>query len=598
MMMVGVPLIRSSFFFISNRIVYECGREECVIDNWAWAEKRKRPLKLLLVKGLSALDFVMRNEQTGNQLTDLHTMHFEQVSHLFDNQDPYQLETYRQRANQVAPMFSSLHRDALVDGLLSYLQGINASKESLRQVERLRDTDSVAVVTGQQAGLFTGPMYSISKALTVIGLAKSLEADLDRPVVPIFWIASEDHDWAEVNHAYILDHNDEVVRVSIQENAQPHQMVCHTKLSERAVDSCLRQIFEQLPEGQFKLEMVTELKAAWHEGDSLSLWYARIMAILFADHGLVMVDPCLPALRRLVVPVWKQAIFRHETVQKSLDEAYREVQSAGYAPQVIRDETNTTLFYVENCKRYVLEQASSVALRARGQNIEKGLRQWADLADLDASRFSSNVLLRPLVQDFLLPTLAYVGGPAEIAYHALSRGVFHAHGRILPPLVLRQRITLYPPSVQRVLINKGLTLEEITRQKDLVPALLREHGSDDIERTVSERMAEFQSQWTDFANRYEHLGPQVADIMNAYLEQSVANTERLKKKVTGLLERRLFDEIKQLRHVERWLWTDGHPQERRLCPLNIWAKYGHRFVSQLPLHTDYQSPAPMYHVYQ
>jgi bacillithiol synthase len=559
--------------------------------------KSERPSRQLFVKGLLALDFVMRNEQTGNQLTDLHTMHFEQVAHLFDDEDPYQLDTYRKRANLVAPMFTEFHRNALVDGLLPYLQRINASKATLAKAEQLRDKDCVAVVTGQQAGLFTGPMYSISKALTVIGLAKSLEADLGRPVVPVFWVASEDHDWAEVNHAYILDHEDEIVRVSISENAEPHQMVCHTKLSEQAVDSCLRQIFEALPQGQFKLEMVKELKAAWQPGDSLSMWYARIMAILFADHGLVIVDPCLSELRKLVVPVWKQAIFRHEEVGQSLGAAYAEVLAAGFTPQVIRDEANTTLFYVENCKRYVLEQVSGDKLRARGQNIENGLSQWANLAGLDASRFSSNVLLRPLVQDFLLPTLAYVGGPAEIAYHALARGVFHAHGRTLPPLILRQRMTIYPGSVRRVLETKGLTLDDVLVGKDLVSRLLQEHGSVDIERTISEHMAEFRDQWADFSQRYEHLGPQVADMVDAYLKRSQANGDRLKKKLTQLLESRLSDDVRQLRHVEHWLWTDGHPQERRLCPLNVWAKYGHRFVSQLPLHTDYRNPAPMYHVY-
>ncbi len=548
-------------------------------------------------KGVLAVNFIMRNEQTGNRLTDLHTMQFEQVAHLYDGQDPYQLETYQKRAKQVAPMFSSLHRDALVDGLLPYLHRIDASKQTFEQVERLREKESVAIVTGQQAGLFTGPMYSISKALTVIGLSKSLEADLGRPVIPVFWVASEDHDWAEVNHAYVLDHENEVNRISISEHAEPHQMVCHTMLTEQAVDGCLKQIYEVLPEGPYKLSMITELKAAWRPGDSLSIWFARIMAVLFAHHGLVIVDPCLPALRRLVVPVWKRAILGYENVQKELDIAYRDVIAGGYSPQVIRDETNTTLFYVDNCKRYVLESTSTDSLRARGLGTEQGLRDWVNLADLDASRFSSNVLLRPLVQDFLLPTLAYVGGPAEIAYHALAKGVFHAHDRTLPPLVLRQRITVYPNSVRRIMEHKGLSHDDLAAITELVPSFLKEHGSSDIERAIANKTEELRKEWDDFALKYANLGPQVEEMVNAYVGRAIANTERLKAKMMRILEQHLSDEVRQLRHVERWLWTDGHPQERRLCPLNIWNKYGQDFVSQMPIHTDYQNPAPMYHVY-
>jgi uncharacterized protein YllA (UPF0747 family) len=132
------------------------------------------------------------------------------------------------------------HRAALVDALRPYLERMDAPPASLAALERLRDVRAVAVVTGQQAGLFTGPLYTLYKAMTVLGLARRLEADLGRPVVPVFWIASEDHDWDEVNHAWILDRAGELARIRLTLQPAEHQMVGHIPLPAETAQQALR----------------------------------------------------------------------------------------------------------------------------------------------------------------------------------------------------------------------------------------------------------------------------------------------------------------------------------------------------------------------
>jgi bacillithiol synthase len=542
------------------------------------------------------MKWTVRVEPSGNPLTDAHVSSFESVARLYDHQHPGRLETYTARAHFLSEQFTLDHRKALVDALTPFMKRIGASEKSFRALERLQDERSVAVVTGQQAGLFTGPMYSLYKALSAIGLAERLERDLARPVVPVFWVASEDHDWAEVNHAYILDGRDDVKRLQLQESVPLHQMMYHTCPSPSAVEHVLKTVHEWIPEGEHKSEMMDTLLSCYSPGDSMSTWFGRILVRLLQNHGLVVLDPCLPELRALVAPVWAHTLRHQDEVKRCLDEAYSEVASGGFKAEVVRDESNTTMFYVTEGKRYVMETTETGAIRVRGLGIEKSVDEWVEIAEREPSYFSSNVLLRPVVQDFLLPTLLYIGGPSELAYYPLSRGVFHAHGRKLPPLLLRQRMTLYPPSVRRNMKKWKLGLDEVFEPKDLVSPVLYEMGADVIEDEIIRHESLIIERWNDWIDKFAHLGPQVKDMVALQVQRDLAGLQRLGQKTRKLLELKHEAEVKQLRHIERWLWTDGHPQERRLCPLSIWAELGLKWFSQLPCWSDYEHEGAVYHV--
>jgi len=540
--------------------------------------------------------WTVRTDSSGNPLTDLHANSFSAVASLYDGQDARFLETYDRRVQTVLPLFSKAQRDALVNALQSHMSTLGASDASMSQLERLRDEQSVAVVTGQQAGLFTGPLYSVYKAMSAIGLAKRLEKQLLRPVVPVFWVASEDHDWVEVNHAYVLDDMDNVRRVALSVNPDPHQMVYHTKLSAVAVESVLREAHDLLPEGPYKAQMLRVIADSWDEDTSMSTWFARILLHLVQSQGLVILDPCLPAVRELAGPVWKTALEDHGVVSESLSKVYREVEEQGFRPAVIRDEINTTLFYVVDGKRYVLERLESGRLRARGLGMERTVSEWVALAQASPTSFSSNVLLRPVVQDHLLPTVAYVGGPAEIAYHSLSRGVFHAFGRTLPPLVLRDRVILYPGSVIRSMKKWDVTMEDVKKPVDLVSPMLTDLGADQLDDLFGRLRGDVSHRWQDWGQQLDHLGPQIADMARGQAQREISGLHRLEHKTRHLFRERHTVQVQQLQHIERWLWTDGTPQERRLCPLSIWSRYGFDWLAGLPFWGDYLSSCAVYHV--
>jgi bacillithiol synthase len=543
-------------------------------------------------KGLKSVKVSVCQEKTANRLTDAHDMEFSSVAHLYDHQNSTQLETYEGRSDLVVKRYSKENRQRLTDALATYAHQIGASETSLAAISELSSPDAVAVVTGQQAGLFTGPLYSLSKALTAVGMAKELSQALLRPVIPVFWIASEDHDWGEVNHAYVISHNHQVKRMGIPESVLPHTMVYHQPLSRAAVEAVLQATYKTLPVGPASVSMMETLRSLWHEADTLSIWFARIMAKLLSSTPLVFFDPCLPELRALAASVWVQALSSVPQVQSALKKAYAEVETAGFAHEVVRDETNSTVFYVEDGKRYVLEDVGDGMLRARSLNKTEPIAYWTNLAKEDSTRFSANVLLRPVIQDTVLPTLAYIGGPSELAYYPLARAVFHTHGRTLPPLIMRQRMTFIPPTVSRQARKWGVHLDDPSHVQTLVKDYVEQAGGFEANSEIEALGETIASAWNQFTENYLHIGPQLPDVIAAEIRRQQDALRRVSNKVRRLWERQHHDEIQQLLHIESWMWMDGHPQERRLSPLNLWALFGAEWFSTLPAWGDFTVCAP------
>lgn len=539
-------------------------------------------------------------EPTGQPITDAHQGRFAEVASLYHHQDPTKLATFEERARHLDGLFPPGHREALVQSLRPFLQQLEAPQAARDALEKLGQKDSLVVVAGQQAGLFTGPLYAIYKALSAVGLARRLETELGRPVVPVFWIASEDHDFAEVDHAYVLDPTDEVHRVRLPEAAPLHQMVHYYQVPEASAHAVIREAAHLLPEGPYRDEALGALEDTFRPGNTLAEWFGRLMYRMLGNTGIVLLDPCLPGLRRLVSGVWTKVLHERHAVSERLTEKYAAVEQMEFHPAVIRDEMNTTLFYVDEAegKRYVMERDTEddSVLHVRGLGVTRSVDAWLDLAEQHPTSFSSNVLLRPVVQDHLLPTLAFVGGPAEIAYHALSAGVFESTGRQLPPLLLRDRLTLYPPSVIRNMEKWGIDRAVVRHPTDLQARAVTQLGASQIDEAIQQFSAQTEQRWEAFVETWEHLGPQVEHLVQAQIRRELTGVRKSMHKVRHLFATRHDTELRQLRHVERWLWTDGHPQERRLCPLNVWATMGLSWLPSLPIWGDYTQTGGSWHV--
>jgi bacillithiol biosynthesis cysteine-adding enzyme BshC len=351
-------------------------------------------------------------------------------------------------------------RAALCDALEKMNSAWGAGAETLANIARLREADSVAVVSGQQAGLLTGPLYTIYKALSAVKLAGCL-TQRGTPAVPVFWIATEDHDFAEVASAEFIGCDCRLARVSVS-NAMHREgtPVGHVKLDE-SINETMTRLLEVLPETEFTSELESLVREAWQPGVSYSDAFARMMTKLLGHHGLILLDPLDAELKNLASPLYSEAARRAPVIADALVERSRELEEAGYHAQVLATSDSFPLFlHKEDGTRHALARTDKGLYRMKEGSEEYEAAALAEWALREPARFSPNVTLRAVVQDYLLPTIAYFGGAAEIAYFAQTAEVYRTLNRPATPILHRASMTVVESRTGRTLERYGLELED------------------------------------------------------------------------------------------------------------------------------------------
>jgi bacillithiol biosynthesis cysteine-adding enzyme BshC len=306
--------------------------------------------------------------------------------------------------------FPDARRAALIEAIAPLNEG-NPSLSTLAK------PGTVAVVAGQQVGLFLGPAYTIYKALTAIRAAEELTSR-GTPAVPIFWLATEDHDFAEVDHTWVFGPGHTPVRLHLsqQTSMTGTQPVGGIPLGDAPIAE-LRSALAGLP---FADDAVALVERAYRPGATIGSAFAAMMRELFAPWGLLLIDPMVPAIRQIAAPLMKEAVERMPELVRALIARSRDLTDRGYHSQVLVDGRTSLAFLLDDGQRIALH-------RSGGENSEfvAPHRKWssAELA-ARAAELSPNALLRPVVQDYLLPTAGYVGGPAELAYLAQSQVLY------------------------------------------------------------------------------------------------------------------------------------------------------------------------------
>ena len=329
----------------------------------------------------------------------------------------------------------------------------------LANIERLR-RGAYAMVTGQQVGLFGGPVFSFYKALTAIKIAATLTAQgLD--TVPVFWLATEDHDLEEVNHAWMLsrDGRAEIVKSAAQPAAE-HAPVGDIVFTEE-ISGLVESTIAILPEGEAAAETAGLLRECYRQGQTFGGAFGALMARLFGRFGVILMDPRDARLRQLASPVFRKAIEGAADFYHALETRNRELASHNYHAQVYVSEETSLLF--------VRQEGHRTPLRRRGDEFllqGEPVTRESLLGALEShpENFSPNVLLRPVIQDSLLPTLGYVGGPAELAYFAQAGAVYKGILGRMPVVTPRASFTLVDTHATKLLNRYDLSLPAIFRE--------------------------------------------------------------------------------------------------------------------------------------
>jgi bacillithiol synthase len=473
---------------------------------------------------------------------------------------------------------------------------LGAGEETKRNLDRLVN-GAVAIVTGQQVGLFTGPMYSFFKAVSAVRFAEEItRRGVD--AVPIFWLATEDHDLAEVNHAFW---NTRAGLARYELPATPEvegRRVGEVRLGE-AIGPIVAKALDSL-EGSFAGEVASALGASYTSSETYGSAYGKLMARLLAGRGIIFIDPLDARLHRLASPVFRQALQESESLHDALVARSKELETNGLHAQVKVAPGSTLLFYNVDGRRQPVRTRDRKFVAGEA---EFSLDELCGAIESTPEAVTPSVLLRPVVQDALLPTAAYLGGPAEVAYMAEVQVPYERILGRMPAILPRSSFTLIEPSVARMLTKYELDLRDILRGPQHVRAKMEQRAIPNaLGRQFESDEENLRSMLQSYVDPIEKLDRSLLGTLESVREKVLYQFTKLKEKVgraenfrTGVLDdhqRVLFDS----------LYPNHELQERTLCGLPFMATYGQELLdelarlSSLPDSMDGDSCAHQHHI--
>jgi uncharacterized protein YllA (UPF0747 family) len=468
---------------------------------------------------------------------------------LFYSKD-YSLDAIQRFARE-RPVLPSDHRHRLCSVLREQQKSWSGTQ---RGVDKLA-AGAVAVVTGQQPMLFSGPHFSVLKTLTVIRIAKELER-AGIPAVPAFWLAAEDHDYQEIQTTWVLNRTSGLSRISV-DLSNSEALPAGAMRFGADIEAAVSHSFAELPQTEFCAEFEVLLRSCYEPGVSPVTAFARLMARLFEGSDLVLVDALQPDLKHLAQPVMDAAIRRNRELRSALIARSRAIAEAGYHEQVKVDENFTGLFAYQGRSRRPVRPAEVT----------------------DGMAWSPNVLLRPVVQDFILPTAAYIGGPAEVAYFAQAGAAYEVLEVPMPPVFPRLSATLVEPRVARALEKYGFELSEVFRGRDLirrraVQAVEDAKGFDRVRAVIEAEMESLRG-------ALRTIDPTLEGALDTSRQKMLHQMETLKGKFVTAVARRDETLDRHLDTILNSLYPEKKLQERVINILSFLTRYGFGLLPQL-----------------
>ena len=456
-------------------------------------------------------------------------------------------------------------RNALCNGLTGINSQIGAGEKTFENIKLLREADTVAVVTGQQAGLFTGPLYTIYKALSAIKMAEELNASGCK-AVPVFWVATEDHDFEEVSHAWFVGNAGELIEADYRPTDYKKNSPVGNVEIDGSITEVINEILNALTQTEFSADARDSIEQAWSDGTLFGNAFAKNLARILDKFGLIIIDPMHQGIKELAAPIYVNAIKKSEEIVANIRQKSSELESDGYHAQVLVEEDYFPLFWIDDeGRRTALRKVGNDLYRAKEEKREFSRTELASIANDDPQRFSPGVMLRPVVQDYLLPTVCYFGGAAEIAYFAQNSEVYRILDRPVTPIMHRQSFTVVEAKHRRTLDKFGLEFSDMFTGFDgVLENIGRKHLSEKTLASLAEAEQTISAQLNRLDQDLSQIDPTLAANLDKRRRKIMYHIAALKKKtyLAGLRKDETIE--RQIKSAFGALLPNGQLQERVL----------------------------------
>ncbi|WP_166462473.1 bacillithiol biosynthesis cysteine-adding enzyme BshC [Psychrobacillus vulpis] len=476
--------------------------------------------------------------------------------------------------------FSKHKRSELVNVLTNYMSKFGISEKSKKHLEELKD-NGIIIIGGQQAGIITGPMYSIHKAISVITLAKQQREKLGVPVIPVFWIAGEDHDIDEINHVYI-ERGRKLQKVVYPEVSKIKQMASVTKFDNELMSGYMEELFQSLPETLYTKELFSKINNLLENNLTYSDFFAAMMNDLFQEEGLLFIDAAYEPFRKLESEYFQKMVKQSSELAKIVFENEKAFEQSGFGMPIQAKENAAHLFYVENGERFLLERKDNKFVHeAKGISFSED--ELMEIAISYPEKLSNNVVTRPLMQEMVFPVLSFIGGPGEIAYWGILKNAFELFDMKMPVIMPRLSISIVNIKTQTLLEKFSFSVPDIW--DGAVEAAKLQYINDNRNEKVPALIDSIKQQ---LVVKYTELDEllQSDDIkLSPLVEKNLRYHENQLKYIQNAIEDNFIGKLDASIHrYDRMimeLTPNGGLQERTYSPLQLLNEVGPNLVNQL-----------------
>jgi len=463
-----------------------------------------------------------------------------------------------------------------------------ASSKTLANIDRFK-RGALAAVTGQQVGLFGGPLFSIFKALTAVKLAEEATAG-GVDCVPVFWLATEDHDLAEVSHVALLSEHGLPERLAVGSRGVDDAPVGAVKFGPE-----IEPVVERAAALLGDSEVTTWLREAYRPGESLGSAFALLFARLFADSGVILLDPADKDFHDLAKPLFRAAIEQAPELDEALLTRGKALEAAGYHQQVKVTSATTLLFEVKNGARTVVRRKNNGAQGEFAVGEERiSANELVERIEQAPEKFNPNVLLRPVVQDYLLPTLVYTGGAAEVAYFAQVAVVYEKLLGRVTPILPRFSATLLEAKAERIMTRYQLSLPDVLQGPEKVrEAIAARSLPPDLQARFEEAYASIERSMVALRESIGRLDSTLIDTAESTRTSMSHQIDRLRARVSRAEQQRNEVITRHADALSHALFPEKALQEREVAGVSFVARYGTELLANL-----YQNIRPDCHDHQ
>jgi len=453
-----------------------------------------------------------------------------------------------------------IDREQVVKTLREYNRRIEAPQKVMENIEMLLEENTYAVVTGQQPGIFTGPLYTIYKAISAIIIANNC-SDKKHSLVPIFWNASEDHDTSEVDHIYLIKENKPLridYPISVSKSAS------EVELDTQKIEGMISRINEVTPDTEFKNPLLKKLRDLAQRSRNLGEIFSRVMLFLLGEYGLILIEP--KYLRKMMTPLFKKMIENPTRCSKIINKAGDRLKKSGYHP-LIHKNSNLCNFFLER-KLVTYDKDFHAA------NNTYSSHELLDLLEKNPSAFSANVVTRPIIQDWLLPTYTYIAGPSEIAYSAQLRRIYEEFEIEMPLIWPRFGATIVENKILKVLNKYELKILDLKAPELLTKELARKK-IDSLFGSTRSKLLEIFSPVQEAAIEIDRG---LRDSSQGSLRKALRAVDALEDKVAARLKKQNTIMQSQIDKAAHNIFPLKDLQERKLNVLEYLIKFGQDFL--------------------